>query len=238
MATMHNDIQKIAERAVVEYSTYKILPSVIIAQAWLETGNGKGSLLVEHNNYFGLKWYDTDVTRDYDKVVVPTWEEINGEKVDINAAFCSFDSPEQSLECLYKWYTMYTKYNVLKCVTDYRVTAQLIQDCGYATDSKYASKLVAIIERENLTAYDIKAHSVIETENSPHYIKIYAGSYTIYSNAVNSLVEIRKKVPTAFIVKADNGNWRVQVGAFIEPKNAENFMQMLSEHNINTFKEG
>ncbi|MDO4205777.1 MAG: peptidoglycan hydrolase, partial [Streptococcus gallolyticus] len=33
-------------------------------------------------------------------------------------------------------------------------TAQSLQDMGFSTDPDYATKLIAIIEKNNLTAYD------------------------------------------------------------------------------------
>lgn len=237
MVKMCSAISDIADMAVISYTKYKILPSMIIAQAWLESGNGKSQLATVNNNYFGLKWYNTEVTRPYNYIVAKTTEERNGQMVTINDRFCTFDNPIQSLECLYRWYTIYTKYHTLKGVTDYRSACQLVRECGYATDSKYTDKLIKIIEREHLTAYDAKALIATETIISPHYIKLYAGSFTIYNNAVNHLVNVRRVVPNAFIVK--NGDyWRVQVGAFIEPQNANNFEAFLNKQNIATFKEG
>lgn len=236
---LHRVIILIGDEAVRCYKSEQILPSMIIAQAYLESGNGKASeLATMHNNYFGLKWYDTMVTRDEAWIEYKTTEERDGKLVDITDRFCHFATPLDGLNCLYRWYSLYTKYHVLKGVTDYRVACQLVRECGYATDSGYTDKLIDIIEREHLIQYDIRALNDIEIGKSPHYIKVYAGSYQVFNNAVTQLNKIRQYVPNAFLADNGQGGWRIQVGAFLEPKNAQNLMAMLGSNNINTFKEG
>lgn len=49
-------IKVIGEAALKHYPTYKILPSLTIAQAILESGWGNSGLSKECYNYFGMKW--------------------------------------------------------------------------------------------------------------------------------------------------------------------------------------
>lgn len=231
-------ILNIADHAVAAYPKYHILPSMIIAQAYLESGNGTSEICVKSNNWFGLKWYDTDVTRHYDYAEYLTNEERNGELVTITDRFCTFTSELQSLECLYRWYTIYTKYNVLQNVLDYKESCRLVRECGYATDSGYSDKLIDIIERENLTRYDLKALVQSEAETSPHFVRVYAGSFLCEDNAKKHLAKIKKYVPKAFIKYIDRiGVYRIQVGAFLEPKNADNLVAGLAANGIESFKE-
>ncbi len=51
-----NFIDQIGKAAVSYYPVYKILPSLVIAQAILESNWGKSSLAKECYNYFGMKW--------------------------------------------------------------------------------------------------------------------------------------------------------------------------------------
>jgi hypothetical protein len=53
------------------------------------------------------------------------------------------------------------RYAGLKGCADYRKAIQIIKDGGYATDTKYVSKICSIIERWNLTQYDVKAEKTI-----------------------------------------------------------------------------
>ena len=45
-------------------------------------------------------------------------------------------------------------YDILVSNMGYKKTAQSLQDMGFSTDPDYATKLIAIIEKNNLTAYD------------------------------------------------------------------------------------
>ena len=46
-------------------------------------------------------------------------------------------------------------YEGLKGCTNYRKAIQIIKDGGYATDTRYVSKICSIIERWNLSQYDL-----------------------------------------------------------------------------------
>ncbi len=49
-------IVQIGAAAVKQYPAYKILPSMTIAQAILESNWGKSGLAKDCHNYFGMKW--------------------------------------------------------------------------------------------------------------------------------------------------------------------------------------
>ena len=48
------------------------------------------------------------------------------------------------------------RYEGLKGCTDYKKAVQIIKDGGYATSLTYVEKLISIIERWNLTQYEVK----------------------------------------------------------------------------------
>ncbi|MGN1034728.1 MAG: glucosaminidase domain-containing protein, partial [Oscillospiraceae bacterium] len=52
------------------------------------------------------------------------------------------------------------RYVGLKGCTDYKKAIQIIKDGGYATDLSYVQKLCSIIERYNLTQFDIRRDSM------------------------------------------------------------------------------
>jgi hypothetical protein len=58
-------------------------------------------------------------------------------------------------------------YAGLKGCTDYKKAIQIIKDGGYATDTSYVSKICSIIERWNLTQYDVKPAPAPEPEPKP-----------------------------------------------------------------------
>lgn len=55
------------------------------------------------------------------------------------------------------------RYNGLKGCTDYKNAAQIIKDGGYATSLAYVKNLCSIIERWNLTQYDVKEQQAATT---------------------------------------------------------------------------
>ena len=59
------------------------------------------------------------------------------------------------------------RYEGLKGCTDYKKAAQIIKDGGYATSLTYVEKLYSIIERWNLTQYDVK-----ETETAVAWYRV------------------------------------------------------------------
>ena len=147
-------IRAIADAAVKYYPTYKILPSLTIAQAVLESGWGKTGLAKDCNNYFGMKWTSSCGT-DYKEY--PTQEQDkNGKAYTISAKFRKYSDTAAGIKGYYDFIN-YKRYSNLKGQTDYRESCQLIKADGWATDIKYPGKLTSIIEQYSLWKYDLQA---------------------------------------------------------------------------------
>ena len=126
-----------------------------------------------------MKWYNDSVCKPYGAVNMNTKEEYEvGHVTTINAPFCVFDTPEQSIECLCKWYTERTKYAELIGCTDYRRACTIVKQCGYATDNGYTNKLIRLIDGYNLTKYD----DLVLTSTKGWYVQV--GYFEDYSNVV------------------------------------------------------
>lgn len=146
-------IDKVGKLAIEDYPKSKLLPSTVIAQAILESNWGRSELATKANNHFGIKdkpeW-------DGDIVIKGTWEVINGSDTTVEAAFRAYDSVEENVKDHGEFLTTgwrESHYNV-KGVKNYREAIYNIASGGYATDPNYASKLINIIEANNLTKYD------------------------------------------------------------------------------------
>lgn len=109
------------------------------SQASLETGFGKS---VAGNNYFGIKagpsWAGPSKT-------VGTWEEVGGKRQNITDRFRAYDHPVQSLKDWAttvgnKWSTALSAPRFAEAVAGLGAGKR----GGYATDSKYGSKLNSI----------------------------------------------------------------------------------------------
>ncbi|MDQ0176704.1 N-acetylmuramoyl-L-alanine amidase [Bacillus chungangensis] len=131
-----------------------ILPSLIIGQAILESASGKSELAQKGNNLFGIKG-----AYNGESVTILTTEFVNGEKINVSAAFCKYPSWRESIEALANKYVNGVSWNrdLYRAVVgekDYRKAVQAVKDAGYATDPAYVSKVVNVIEKYNLTKYD------------------------------------------------------------------------------------
>jgi flagellum-specific peptidoglycan hydrolase FlgJ len=127
-----------------------IPPSVLAAQAILESGWGKSRI---GNNIFGVKaggsW--TGATRAAD-----TNEVEDGQTVRINATFRDYDSVADSIQDLGRVLNG-SRYAAVRGTLDYAEAARALQAAGYATDPDYAAKLIKIIEDHKLYEMDEEA---------------------------------------------------------------------------------
>ena len=155
MMTQDNFIKTIGNAAVANYPKYKILPSLTIAQAILESGWGKSRLSTECFNYFGMKW-KSGCGCDYKEY--PTKEQRpDGSYYTIMAKFRKYRDPADGIKGYYDFLSGYKRYHNLIGVTDAGKACDLIRQDGWATSLKYSSNLKRVISQHNLTEYDRKA---------------------------------------------------------------------------------
>ncbi len=138
-------IKKFAPAAVKNMRFYKIPASITLAQGVLESGYGEGTLAKKANNHFGIKchkgWRGKSIRHDDDEK---------------NECFRSYKNPLKS----YRDHSLFLVYRdrykgLFKLKRkDYKGWAIGLKDAGYATDPKYADKLISLIERFNLTRFD------------------------------------------------------------------------------------
>jgi flagellum-specific peptidoglycan hydrolase FlgJ len=129
--------------------------SITLAQAALESAWGESGLTKQANNFFGIKDQKND---EYYGAYVPrdTTEYINGSPTTVTANFRKYSTPQRSFNDHAIFLKANKRYNSLfsLAVTDYIKWAQGLQAAGYATDPTYASKLVNLVVKYNLTQYD------------------------------------------------------------------------------------
>ncbi len=147
-------IELIGSAAVVAYGKYKILPSLTIAQAILESNWGKSGLSKECYNFFGMKWregcgceYKEYLTKEQRK---------DGSYYTVKAKFRKYPSVEAGIEGYYNFLSGYKRYHNLIGEIDSDDACDLIRADGWATSLKYAEKLKNMIRTYNLTDYDKK----------------------------------------------------------------------------------
>lgn len=148
-------IMKIAPGARVSMRKTGVPASVALAQAILESDWGRSKLTREANNLFGIKAYrDPGTAGVYE---INTWEVIGGRNVTVLAAFKAYTSLADSIVDHGNWFHDNSRYaGALAVRTDPRAFAYAINAAGYATDPAYAPKLIQLMDRFNLYAYDVR----------------------------------------------------------------------------------
>lgn len=138
-------IDKYKDDAVREMHMYKVPASITLAQGMLESDNGNSALAVYANNHFGIKchkeWTGDTYTADDD---------------EHNECFRKYPSVYESFvdhSMFLKNRERYASLFTLK-LNDYKGWAKGLKAAGYATDPRYAERLIDIIERYKLFAYD------------------------------------------------------------------------------------
>ncbi|MFK7947953.1 MAG: glycoside hydrolase family 73 protein, partial [Saprospiraceae bacterium] len=132
--------------AKIEQNLYGIPTSITLAQGLLESDAGHSRLAKQNNNHFGIKCFSRtcakghcanftdDSHKDFFRVYKSAWESYR----------------EHSL------FLQKPRYKHLLDLppTDYKAWAKGLSKAGYATDKRYADKLITLIEALNLHQYD------------------------------------------------------------------------------------
>ena len=192
-------IKKVGALFTADQKKTGILASVSMAQFILESGYGKSELAQNANNVFGMKcslsgntWSGStwDGKSKYTKQTKE--QHTDGSYETITADFRKYPCVEDSISD-HSAYLLGAKngsklrYDGLKGCTDYRKAVQIIKDGGYATSLTYVENLCSIIERWNLTQFDVK-----ESETAIAWYRVrktwadsktQKGAYKILENA-------------------------------------------------------
>jgi LysM repeat protein len=132
----------------------RVPASVTLAQAILESDWGRSKLTREANNLFGIKAQREPGTAGVYEI--NTWEVYGGESVTVLAAFKAYTSIADSIADHGRWFHDNSRYReALKVTDDPRAFAYAINEAGYATDPGYAPKLIGLMDKYNLYAYDV-----------------------------------------------------------------------------------
>ena len=132
-----NSIAQALRKYAPNYNIYCY--SAIIAQAIIESNWGKSVLSAKYHNYFGIK---CGSNWDGKSVNMTTKEEYTrGSITTIKDNFIVYDSLEDGVKG-YLLFINTKRYANLKNVYDYKTYIENIKADGYATSSKYVSKVV------------------------------------------------------------------------------------------------
>ncbi len=138
-------IHKYRKIAVDEMKRYHVPASITLAQGLLESGAGRSQLARKSNNHFGIKcgryWDGRTVRADDDAP---------------DECFRAYRHPKDSYRDHSKFLRGGSRYaSLFKLkITDYKGWARGLKKAGYATDPRYASRLINLIELYDLHQYD------------------------------------------------------------------------------------
>jgi Muramidase (flagellum-specific) len=140
-------VDRFANVAQVEMKKYGIPASIKLAQGLIETNAGESRLSTKNNNHFGMKCFSKkckkghcsnftdDSHKDFFRTYKSAWE--------------SYRSHSKMLVTNKRYQSLFKL-----AIADYRSWAKGLYKAGYATDKRYAEKLISIIEELNLQQYD------------------------------------------------------------------------------------
>lgn len=140
--------EKYAPLAIKDMQIYKIPASITLAQGIHESACGGSRLAIQANNHFGIKcksdWTGETILHDDDAT---------------NECFRKYSSVEDSYNDHSVFLTTRDRYASLfqLDIMDYKGWANGLKAAGYATNPKYASILINIIETYKLYNYDKEA---------------------------------------------------------------------------------
>ena len=172
--------------AIDKMVKYKIPASITLAQGILESGNGRSTLALKSNNHFGIKchkgWNGKKVYHDDDRR---------------HECFRKYSSPEGSFDDHSIFLTTRGRYSFLFDLKEdnYKGWAKGLKKAGYATDRKYPSKLINLVDTYHLHHYDkivLKGHKrsyTPELDIQIPYIIVSKGD-TLYSIARNNNLSV------------------------------------------------
>ena len=143
-------INTIKDAAITTQANYKILASITIAQAILESGWGTSDLFKKANNSFGIKWVEGC---GFDKILKSTKEVIDGEETTVKAYFRKYDSLDDNIKD-HAIFLQKDRYKNLIGDPEYKSVANKLYEDGYSTSPDYPNQLIKIIEQYELNKFD------------------------------------------------------------------------------------
>ncbi len=163
-------IKQYAPVAQQQQKKYGIPASIKLAQGILESQAGNGRLAREANNHFGIKctnWDGKKIYHDDDKK---------------NECFRRYSSVLDSYTDHSLFLAKRERYASLFTLktTDYKSWARGLRKCGYATDPKYADKLIKLIEEYDLHKYDKVNVSFSRSENKDISFPTWYKTHQVY----------------------------------------------------------
>lgn len=173
--------------AIEQMRRYRIPASITLAQGALESGAGKSRLAIHGNNHFGIKchgWTGRKVYHDDDEA---------------NECFRAYKDVYESYEDHSKFLTTSPRYRSLFLLkqTDYKGWAYGLKACGYATNPRYATVLIDIIQLYKLHEFD-NGKGASSGQRSSYQIYEFNQNYYVLAKAGDTYRNIGEEVGVSY----------------------------------------
>ncbi|MBR4536709.1 MAG: glucosaminidase domain-containing protein [Bacteroidales bacterium] len=170
-------IDQYKELAILKMYQYKIPASITLAQGVFESACGTSRLARDGKNHFGIKchkeWIGDTVRIDDD---------------ELQECFRKYERVEDSYNDHSLFLTSRPRYAGLfqLNVMDYKAWARGLKAAGYATNPKYADRLIDLIERFNIAQWDTLCQQRAEnnwfTEENIAWAETQVAAYQVTGN--------------------------------------------------------
>lgn len=196
-------IQKYKDDAIKEMHMHGVPASITLAQAMLESGDGNSALAVYANNHFGIKCHAEWVGKSYIQ-----------DDDERNECFRKYNNVYESYADHSMFLRTRPRYSFLfeLNTTDYKAWAYGLKKAGYATDPNYAEKLIEIIEKHNLSQYDVLVVMPVtkqENQKDNPNIKFPSEFKILYNNKVKYVVAQNGDTYAMIAKKLDMREWQL-----------------------------
>ena len=192
-------IDHYADAAIDNMVLKKVPASITLAQGMLESGYGNSWLARESNNHFGIKchgrWSGRKVYADDDLK---------------NECFRAYNTVLDSYADHADFLAKGQRYQFLFSLrlTDYKGWARGLKKAGYATNPKYADKLIRLIEQYELQKYDelalLAERPAVVNENQPVSSRLFTPTEV---NRLDAVV-VSQSQSLKSLAKAIGISWR------------------------------
>ena len=191
-------IDQYKDIAIEQMLHWKVPASITLAQGLLESGAGQSELTRRGNNHFGIKCHGWDGQKIYH------------DDDARNECFRAYPSAYDSFEDHSRFLAGSQRYRSLFSLktTDYKGWAKGLKAAGYATNPKYASTLIDIIQLYRLYEYDkardydkfMISHSKDQRVGGQplHPIKMYNKNYYLIARSGDTFRSIGEEIGISY----------------------------------------
>ena len=196
--TYQQYIDQYKDVAIEQMKRYGIPASITIAQGIFESGAGQSELAVKANNHFGIKCNGWSGRKSYHD------DDERGE------CFRAYDNAYESFEDHSKFISSRQRYSSLFNLKkdDYKGWARGLKAAGYATNPKYADRLIEIIQLYKLYQYDkakdydkfLSEHTKDLSSNGQplHSIKVFNKNYYLIARRGDTFKSIADEIGISY----------------------------------------